>query len=92
MGAYLRVNSKSYRMNTKMKGFRWFSKTQCWGYFGSKYENAKKIQNHLNPRIALAETSQMSNHVSGFQSFFRRFCMILYLVNALLYTMLILHM
>ena len=56
---------------------------QCWDYFCPKHKNAKIFETHLNPVMFgihlkdLAEYSQMSTQVPGFQSFssfFASFC------------------
>ena len=54
---------------------------QCLGYFHTEHEGAKIFENHLTSDYchvgihwkALAEYSQMSTHVPGFESFFSFF-------------------
>ena len=73
---HLEIANRSYRA----PAWRYLlsSLFQCWGYFRPKHKSSKTLENQLKSImligincIALAEYSQMSTNVPGFQSFFR---------------------
>ena len=77
MGTHLRVLGKSYPISTTMRGFRWT--LPILRLLSSKVQGRKDFWKPSKPCHvgihwkALAECSQMSTHLPGFQSFLRLF-------------------